>query len=883
MTEKRPDPDALLHQVQEEERQESRGKLKIYLGAAPGVGKTYSMLHDALKERSQGLDVVIGVVESHGRQEIEEILKDFESLDRVTVEYHGKQLLEFDIDAVLKRQPGLILIDEMAHTNAPGMRHKKRWQDIKELLDRGIDIYTTLNVQHIESLNDDVSQIIHAPVRETVPDSMIEMADTIELVDLPPEALLKRLSEGKVYVPAQAEIAATSFFRKGNLIALRELALRAVARRVNAQVLLYRQGQGIKQIWPTVEKILVCVGSGPESLKLIRAAKRMVTSFHAEWIAVYVDKFSLGSYEERRSQAIQHLRFAEQLGAQTRIISGFEIVKEVMAFAREQNVTQIMIWKHAKWRWKDIFFPNLAHEFLRHCGDIDVYIMTGERQKKSEKKIRDKQSGAWQSYLLSISIVLLTTVIDFFLYPYLSSSSLIMVYLLGMTSVALLGSVGPSVLGTILSVVAYDFFFISPIYSFSFKNKESFFTLVVMFIVAQVISQLTLMIRHQTAAARLNESQISALYTLSRQLSSRRGIDKLLDLGIHYISDLFDSKIIALLPHNEHLMIRARCKTNQELDSKELGIAQWVYELGQKAGLGTDSLPFSNALYIPLLGSQEVIGVLRIHPRKAENLDSPEKINLLEACVNQIALALEVDGLHDMKKSSELQTEKDRARSSLLKSISRDLRAPLLVITGAASTQIEMAKTLDVRAIRKIGKDIYFEAEQLSRLINNLLQITYLESEAITLQKQLLSLKDLIDLIVQSSTKKLGKRSIKIIVPDDLPLVPFDSSLIQEVFLNLLDNAVKFTPSDSPIEISVLREKNKVVVSIKDRGPGIVLDEVNQLFEKYYRGRMLTSERGLGLGLAICRIIIEAHGGKIWAENREEGGAVFRFTLPLVG
>lgn len=881
MDEKRPNPDTLLHQVQEEERQESRGKLKIYLGAAPGVGKTYTMLNDALAERAQGLDVIVGVVESHGRQEIETMLKEFEILPRRVVDYHGKQLLEFDIDAVLKRQPGLILIDEMAHTNAPGMRHKKRWQDIKELLDRGNNVWTTLNVQHIESLNDDISQIIHAPVHETVPDSMIEMADTIELIDLPPEELLKRLHEGKVYVPAQAEIAANSFFRKGNLIALRELALRTTAKRVGAQVLLYRQGQGIKQIWPTMEKILVCVGSGQESLKLLRAAKRMAASLQADWIAVYVDIPTIRSSDVKRDLAIQNLRFAEQLGAQTRIISGFDIVSEVMGFAREQNVTQIMIWKFVDAPWRDLIFRSLAHEFLRKSGDIDVYIMTGTRQNKPEKKIPIKYVTPWRDYVLSISIVVVTTIVNFFIYPYVSSSSLIMIYLLGMTSIALLGSVGPSILGTILSVVAYDYFFISPFFQFTINNRESFFTLVVMLIVSQVISQLTLLIRHQSAASRLNESETSALYTLSRQLSSMRGVDKLLNTAINYISELFNSKIIALLPKSGHLEIRARCRTNQELDAKELGIAQWVYELGQKAGLGTDSLPFSDALYIPLLGSQDVIGVLRIHPDVKEYLASPEKMHLLDACANQIALALEVDRLHDQQKKSEFQSEKDRVRNSLLQSISHDLRTPLQGIIGAASTQIEMAKSLDARAIKKLGKDIYIEAEQLSRLINNLLQITYLETDQPELQKQLLSLPEIIHTVVNNSIEKLSKRPVLIDIPGDLPNIPFDSNLIKEVLINLIDNAVKFTPPESPIDIAVVLEKNKVIVSIKDRGPGIVLDEVNKLFEKFYRGRMLTTERGLGLGLAICRMIIEAHGGKIWAENRSNGGAVFKFTLPI--
>jgi two-component system sensor histidine kinase KdpD len=887
---KRPNPDKLLQRAESEERQDERGKLKIYLGAAPGVGKTHEMLHDAFAERTKGLDVVIGVVESHGRQEIEWLVRDFEPIPQQVVNYHGKQLLEFDLNGALNRHPALILIDEMAHTNAPGLRHKKRWQDIKELLDRGIDVYTTLNIQHIESLNDHVAQIIHAPIKETIPDSMIELADTIKLIDIPPEELLKRLHEGKVYFPEQATLAAELFFRKGNLIALRELALRTTAERVGAQVSSYRQDQDIKVVWPTREKILVCVGGGNESLKLIRAAKRMASSLQSEWIAVYVDMIHINFLKENRHRAIQNLRLAEQLGAETRILTGSDIVNEVMNFAREQNVTLIMIWKHIRKRWQHLFFRSLSDEIIRHSGEIDVYIMTGvqdlvkqdKSQDKSQEKIQGKRINSWWAYGVSITVVGLATIVNFFLYPYFSASNLIMVYLLSVTMVALLGKMGPSILASVLSVLSYDYFFIPPFYHFVVTDIEYFFTLTVMLIVSQIISQLTILTQRQADIALLTEHQTSALYTLSRKLASTRGIDKLLNTGISYIASIFNSEVLALLPQNDHLVIRAKCRTTQELDEKEQGVAEWVYELGQMAGLGTDTLSFSNALYLPLLGSQRVIGVLRIYPAQPEYLTLPEKIQLLEACANQIALALEVDHLQEQAKNSELKIETDKARGMLLQSVSHDLRAPLVAIIGAASTQIEMAKKLNARDIEKLGKDIYLEAEQVSRLINNLLQITYLEAEKVKLQKKLSSLKNIITLVIQTSKKQLGKRAVQVEIPDDLPLIPLDSTLMQEVFINLIDNAIKFTPTKSSIEISVVIMKEEVMVSVRDHGPGIMPDEVDVLFEKFYRGRMLTEERGLGLGLAICRSIIKAHGGKIWAENVNEGGAVFRFTLPIL-
>lgn len=882
MPQQRPSPESLLKRVQEEERKEQRGKLKIYLGAAPGVGKTYTMLQDALAKRAQGLDVVVGVVESHGRKEIISLLKDLEILPRQTVEYHDKQLLEFDLDGALRRNPGLILIDEMAHNNVPGLRHAKRWQDIKEILDRGIDVYTTLNVQHIDSLNDVVSQIVHTRIKETVPDTMIELADTIELVDLPPEDLLKRLQEGKVYFPGTIELAKDHFFRKGNLIALRELALRVTAERVGAQVLLYRQGLGIKHIWPTKEKFLVCVGSKTQSAKVIRTARRLAGSAQAEWIAVHVDAPRLQLSEESRNIAIQNLRLAEQLGAETRILTGNDIVGEILNFARERNVTTIVVWKKNRSRWRDFIFRSLANEIVRNSQEIDVYIVTGEVESfKAPKVSLRAQIFPWKTYLYSFGIVGSATLLNLLLSHYLHYSNLIMVYLLSVTIVALFGKVGPSILASLLSVLAYDYFFIPPFFSFAVDDIQYFFTLIVMSIVTFTISNLTILTRRQTEASRYVESHTAALHNLSRQLASARGVDKLLAIVVDYIAEEFDSEVMALLPENGNLEIRAKSGSESSLTEKEKGVAQWVFDLGQMAGLGTDTLPFSDAIYVPLLASVGTIGVLRIRPLMPEHLFTPEQMHLLEACANQVALTLEVDRYQETLKKSELQTETDRARSALLQSVSHDVRTPLVAAMGAASTLVEMSSELEVSQVKKLGNTIYFELENLSRLINNLLQMTYLEAEAVSLQKEPHSIAELINVVIQTSSKKLRKRAVDLKIPDNLPLVPFDDILMQEVFLNLIDNAVKFTPEDARIEISANVAGNRVVISIADHGPGIVADEVNKLFEKFYRGRKLTTERGIGLGLAICRSIIKAHGGEIWAENRKEGGAVFTFTLPL--
>lgn len=883
MSLQRPSPEKLLKRVQEEENQKKRGKLKIFFGAAPGVGKTYSMLQDAMDKRAQGLDVVVGIVETHGRREVIALLKDLEILARQSIDYHGKEILEFDLDAALKRAPGLILMDEMAHTNPSGLRHAKRWQDIKELLDRGIDVYTTLNVQHVDSLADVVSQILHTRVKETVPDSMIEMAETIELVDLPPEDLLKRLQEGKVYFPETIEFAKEHFFRKGNLIALRELALRLTAERVGAQVLLYRQGLGIKHIWPTKEKFLVCVGSRTESAKVIRTARRLATSLQTEWIAIHVDSPRLQQSEEERNNAIQNLRLAEQLGAETRILTGNDIVQEILTFARERNVTTIVVWKRNRSRWKDFLLKSLANEIVRNSKEIDVYIVTGESDVPTlhKKQMFLKPSINWKSYVASIVMVAIATFINFLIYPFLESSNLFLIYLLGVTFIGLYGRVGPSFVASLLSVLVYDYFFIPPFYSLYVESVHSLFTLGVLLIITLIISNLTIISRKQSEASKSVESHTASLHKLSRQLASTRGIDKLLTTALCFIGEEFNSDVMALLPANDHLEIRAKCGTDATLNEKDKSVAQWVFDLGQKAGLGTDTLPFSNAIYLPLLATQGTIGVLRIRPLQAGHLFTPEEMHLIEACVNQIALALEVDHFQEVIKKTEVQTESDRARNALLQTVSRDIRTPLVASIGAASTLIEMGKELEPAQVKKLGSAIYFELETLSRLINNLLQLSYLEAEQVKLQKEFHSVQHLITQVVESEKKKLENRDVIVNMPKDLPEVPFDYTLMQDVLINLIENAIKFTPKGSPIEITVVYNHYSLLISVEDRGPGIVADEVKKLFEKFYRGRMLTTERGMGLGLAICRYIIKAHGGKIWAENRPGGGAAFKFTLPL--
>jgi len=646
MPKQRLSPEEFLNRVHEEERHQLQGKLKIYLGAAPGVGKTYAMIEEARTKFSQGVDIVVGIIETHGRHDIEALLTDLEIMPRQPIEYRGQKLTEFDLDAALKRNPTLILMDEMAHTNAPGLRHDKRWQDIKELLDRGIDVYTTLNVQHIESLNDAVAQILHTQIKETMPDFMLELADTIELIDLPPEDLLKRLQEGKVYIPEQAALATDHFFRKGNLSALRELALRVTAERVEAQVLLYRQNLGIKHVWPTKVKLLVCVSARYRSAKLIRTTRRMASRLKAEWFAVYVDTPELKVSDERRNSAIQNLHLAERLGAITAILTGVNVSKEIIDFARRRNVTSIVIGKKTRSHWRDFFSRSLADNIIRQSGEIDVYLITGEFDDSIKPPSPQTKRIAWRAYVAALITVSIITAINYFFHAFLHTSSMAMLYLIGVAMVASLGEFGAALLASLFSIASFRFCFTLPYYCFSMTDISSNLNLILLFLLTQIISYFAIISRRQARVMNLAEKHTNALYNLSRQLASTRGVDNLLTTAVPYLATLLDSDVMALLYENHSLVVHAKSGPNGVLNDKDKSIAQWVYDLGQRAGLGTDTLPLSDALYVPLLASRKSIGVLRVCPNQPLRLFTPEQMQLLESSVNQIALAIEVDKSH---------------------------------------------------------------------------------------------------------------------------------------------------------------------------------------------------------------------------------------------
>ncbi|HSB34739.1 MAG TPA: sensor histidine kinase KdpD [Nitrospirota bacterium] len=886
MEERRPDPDQLLQRVRKEEARKREGQLKIFFGAAPGVGKTYAMLEAASQKHVEGVDIIVGLVETHGRRETEALLEGLEVLPRRNVEYRGKYLKEFDLDSALRRKPAIILVDELAHTNAPGSRHKKRWQDIYELLSAGITVYTTMNVQHLESLNDVVAQITGVNVRETVPDFLLDRADEIELIDLPPDDLLQRLKEGKVYMPEQAAAAVENFFRKGNLIALRELALRRTADRVDEQMQVYRQDKGIKEIWPAGERIMVCVGANPRSIRLIHAARRLAAGLRAEWIAVHVEAPSkVRPSDQDLKQLADYLRLAESLGAESVTLSGARLSEEILTYARSRNVTRIIAGKPTHAPWKDKLFGSPLDEIVRGSGDIDVYVISGDGAEQPHRHPSPKTgTRVWRKreWLLSILIVSACTGVASLMFPRFTLVDLAMVYLLGVVITANRTSRWPAMFAALLSVAAFDFLFVPPSGTFTVNDVRYFVTFGVMFLVSIVISRLTLRVRQQAEAARLRERRTAGLYNLSRDLVRERGADRLSEIAMKHIGEMFDCKVSFLIADDQgRLSSAGNGAFAYALDQQELSVAQWVYEHRQPAGLGSDTLPGAKALYLPMIASGGAIGVVGILPKNETDGYEPEQFHYLEAFANQTAIAIERSFLGEAAQRALLKAETESLRSTLLSSISHDLRTPLTSITGAASTLLQNDITLNRQNRLELLQTIQEEADRLSRIIKNVLDMTRLESGAIMVKKEWQSLEEVVGAVLNRLGDRLKDHPTTVKLEGNLPLVPFDGLLIEQVLMNLFDNAIKYTPKGSPLELSASESFYTVTVELADRGPGIPPGEEERIFEKFVRGK--SAGGGVGLGLAICRTIINAHGGKIWAENREGGGAVFRFTLPAAG
>jgi len=867
--------------VQDEEARARRAKLKIFFGFAPGVGKTYRMLQVArdLVIEQKVSDVVVGVVETHKRFDTGALLLGLEILPRARIDYRGQAFEEFDLDAALARKPRLLLVDELAHTNIPGARHAKRWQDVLELIDAGIDVYTTVNVQHVESLNDVVAQITGVQVRETIPDSMLERADEIELVDIAPEELLARLREGKVYLPEQARRAADNFFRHGNLLALRELALRRMAQHVDEDVREFRERHGVSATWPTAERILVCVGPAPSSARLIRTAARLAAGLRVPWVAAYVDAPALGDMNEADRERLEaHLRLAESLGAGVVRLEGASTSQALLDYARRENVTRIVIGKPTHSRLRDRLRGSLLDDVVRGSGDIDVLVISGDagepRAEPSEGHPGDAALGAWT---LAAALIGATTAFALPLHRILEVPDVAMLYLLAVMATAVWLGRGPSLLAAGLSVAAYDFFFVPPYLTFRVGDLRHLMTFAMMFGVGFLMSGLITRLRRQERDARGREQRTAALVALSTELGSAALLADAAQRVAALAARTFEASAAVLAPSAEGALEPIGVQPPRlTLAASDLAVARWTFENARPAGEGTDTLPGARSLSVPLGPAHAPIAVLSLQRAAGAPLGAEQRGFLLAFC-RQASIALERTVLAERASAAVVRARTEEMRSSLLSAVSHDLRTPLAAITGAATS----LRNLDAVAPRERGElleTICDGAEQLERLVTNLLSMTRLEAGEVVLRRDWIPLEELVGSALSALEKRLAQRELRIALDPALPLIAVDPILIQQLLTNLLENALRHAPSGE-LEISARALDHHVELCVSDRGPGLPPEVLARPFEKFVRG-VGARGAGVGLGLAICHGIVSAHGGTIAAEARPGGGTTFRVRLP---
>jgi len=877
----RPNPDELLERVATEDRKQKRGHLKVFFGSSPGVGKTFAMLEAARRQREAGLEVLVGLVETHRRAETTALLDGLEILPRRQITHRGVTLDEFDLDAALARRPDLLLVDELAHTNAPGSRHVKRWQDVLELVEAGINVYTTLNVQHLDSLNDVVAQVTGVTVRETLPDSVLDQADEIELVDLPVEELLQRLEEGKVYIPDQAQRARQSFFRAGNLNALREMALRRTADRVDAQMRSYRANHSIESTWPVMERLLVCIGPSPFSAKLIRAAKRMADRLHAEWIVAFVETPAYANLpDERRTSLLASLRLAEQLGAKTVNLVGPRVAPALLQYARSKNVSKIVIGKQAGPLWRRLWRGSVLDDLIELSGEVEIYAISGEPGAPEPAGApAESTNPPWQDWAWATATVALSSVLALLLRPWFAPTNLAMLFLLGIVAVAMRARRRVAFYAAFLSVAAFDFFCVPPYFTFSVTDYEYVVTFLVMLAVGLIISGLTVRIRQQAEHAVEREAQTQALYQLTRELAGETRQFDIARLAGNITREIFGGQVVIFLPDEDgKISFRRRTTDNLPVPASEEGIAQWVFDHAQKAGKGLDTLPGATAIYLPLGQPRKVFGVMAVLPARAS---TPERLHLLDVFASQTTLALERAAAAAAASEAAVKMESEQMRNSLLSAVSHDLRTPLASITGTATSLLTRGEHFDAATRLGLLESIAEEATRLGRLVNNLLEMTKLDAGA-EVKREWHPLEEIVGAALTRLEPILVGREVTTSLPLDLPMLSVDDVLLEQVLINLLENAVKYTPAGTPIEIAALRAGEEVTVEVRDRGPGLPPGQENRIFEKFFRGSE-QSGRGAGLGLAICRAIVNGHGGRIEALQRSGGGAVIRVHLPIGG
>ena len=890
MTYVRPDPDRLLGQIKEEEARATRGKLKIFFGASAGVGKTYAMLSAARQQTLQGVEVVVGVVETHGRQETETLLEGLPCLPLKELPYHTKFLKEFDIDGALARKPSLMLIDELAHSNVPGSRHPKRWQDVEELLVAGINVYSTINVQHLETLNDVVGGITGIRVWETVPDHVFDAADEVVLVDLPPDELLQRLKEGKIYLPHQAERAIQNFFRKGNLIALRELALRRTADRVDHQMLKYRHDQAVSSVWQTQESLLVCIGPGEGSDRIVRSAARIATRLGVPWHALYVETPELQRLSDHQRQRIlEHLKLAQEMGAETATLPGNDVVEAVVTYARDHNLAKVVVGRSQGGTWRP-WYRSFADAIGAHAPDLDVIQVarsdsntarpSAYRGEDPHESWLDRLKAPWQSYAMSVVICGCATAIAAPLHSVFELANIVMLFLLAVVVVSVRYGLGPSLMASVLNVVAFDFFYVTPQFSFAVNDVQYLMTFTIMLVVGLMTANLTNGLQYQARVASRREQRMRALYEISRDLSGVLLVEQIAEISLRFAENEFGGARSAILLADDNNRLSGPIDIAGVDLLFDIGIGQWAFDHGSEAGCGTDTLPGSPVLYIPLKAPMRTRGVLVLEPRTPRRLMAPEQRRLLDTFARLIAISLERVHYVNVAQTTTVQMESERLRNSLLSAISHDLRTPLAVLVGLADSMLVTQPPTAGQPV-EIAMSIREEVLRMNSLVNNLLDMARLQSGMVKLNREWHALEETIGGSLRILGATIAHHQINVHLPVDFPLLEFDVTLIERVLSNLLENAIKYTPAGSIIDIgATYSADSRVDIWIEDNGPGLPPGKEDNIFKKFERGQTEGALPGVGLGLAICRAILEAHGGTIRAENRPGGGARFVFSLP---
>jgi two-component system sensor histidine kinase KdpD len=881
----RPSPDALLREA----KSAQQGRLKIFLGAAPGVGKTYKMLLAAQTARGEGVDIVVGIVETHKRAETEALVQGLEVVPRRQIEYRDHGLDEMDLDAILARKPKLVLVDELAHSNVAGGRHPKRYLDVEELLAAGIDVYTTINIQHVESLNDVVAQITHIRVRETVPDGILDRADDIEVVDLSPADLIERLREGKVYVPAEAERALRNYFQPGNLTALRELALRRTAQRVDEQMLTYMRAHAISGPWPAGERVLVCVSEDAAALGLVRYARRLADRLHAPWTAVYVETTRYQRLDEAaRDRIAAALRLAERLGGKTATVPGRGIAEDLVAYAQDNNITQLVIGKSERPRWFEMLHGSIVHDLIRRAGNISVHVIAGEAA-EAEPSPRPVGAAAprapldWKPYLAATGIVAAALALAFALQQFLSLANLSLAFLTAVLVAAARYGLTPSLYASLLSVLAYNFFFLPPLHTFTIADPENVLTLVAFLVAAVIASNLGAGTRAQAMAARSRARVTEELLAFSRKLSGVATLDDLLWVATYQIASMLKLHVVILMPDGIDLVVKAGYPPEDELAGADIAAAKWSWANNRPGGRDSDTLPGARRLFLPLRTGRGTVGVIGLDREAPGVLLTPDGRRLLDALMDLAALAIERIHLESDLDQAKLQAESERLRSALLTSISHDLGTPLAAIIGAASSLKSVGDRYAGEQREALAGTILEEAERLNRFVGNLLDMTKLESGAIAPKQEMLDLAEIVGTALQRAGKVLANHRVKVDLGRDLPMLRLDFVLFEQVLFNLLDNAAKYAPPESTIEIRARRRDHVVDLHVLDEGAGIPPDQIERIFDKFHRVSEGDRKRaGTGLGLAICRGFVTAMGGTIRARNRaDRRGGDFIIELPI--